>query len=121
VALPVSPLFAYGETVTVLSRELAEPDADGNDVYSDTEVDVPNVAVLPMDANATAGNEQDQGRDTVIVGLSLLMPPGTVVRATDRIRVRGRTYEVTGEPVEMRSPLTGTDAGLSVALKDVTG
>lgn len=114
--------FPFGETVTQVRRVLSgELDSDGNDVYSDAPAVLENVGVAPRDANGSGGNEQTQGRDTVIIGLTLFLPAGTVVSATDRFMVRGNVYEVEGQPEDLHSPFTGWNPGLPVAVKRVTG
>jgi hypothetical protein len=107
-----------GETVTLIRRTRTGTDADGNDVWTDTPVVVPRCAVWPRTAVETlAGGRQD----TSIVGLSLLAPPGTVIAVTDRITARGLTWEVDGEPGVWDSALTGSRAGVEVALRRVSG
>lgn len=66
-------------------------------------------------------SEQDQARSQVIVGLTVFIPPGVDVPATDKARVRGVLYEVDGDPGLYRSPLTGHASGTEVALRRVTG
>lgn len=114
-------MFPNGETVTRL-RPL------GLDQFGDplpgtiTELDIPGCAVWPRDGNAAGGNENTDFRNTVISGLMILAPPGSDIEPTDRFRVRGLVYEVDGEPgVWGPSPLTGTEAGVQVALKRVEG
>lgn len=112
--------FRYGEMVTRLR-------GPGKDQYGDplpgdpASTAIGNCALWPRDANAAGGNENTDFRDTVITGLMLLTPPGTDVQPTDRFTARGDTWEVDGEPAEWRSPLTGTDVGVLVALKRVEG
>lgn len=66
-------------------------------------------------------SETIDASNTVIVGLELLVPPGTDLVPTDKVRVRGDVYDVDGDVGEWTSPLTGTSAGLQVALKKVEG
>lgn len=114
-------MFPHGETVTLVRPP-------GRDQYGDplpgtgTETDYHSCAVWPRDGNAAGGNENTDFRNTVIIGLMVLVPPGADVEPTDRMRVRGVLYEVDGEPgVWGPSPLTGTEAGVQVALKRVEG
>ena len=74
------------------------------------------------------GGDQQQARDTVVVGITVYAPPGTDIRTTDRIRVlagaryQGVTFEVTGEPGDWgRNPFTGTSGPLQFAADRVTG
>jgi hypothetical protein len=114
--------YPFGETVTVLDGSPSTPDGYGNDtrlypvkaVYS-------NVPVAPADANGTGGNEYLDGRDTVIIGLTVYLPDGASVSPTDRMLVRGDTWEVVGSPQPWQSPFTGWRPGVPVALSRVTG
>ena len=104
-------MYPFGETVTLLRSEVTGRDGYGNDVRTDTELEVAGCPVWPR-----GSTEDTQGRDTVITGLTVVMPPGVEVLATDRVRVRGVVYAVDGEPGVWVSPLTGTAAGTEVAL-----
>jgi hypothetical protein len=112
---------AYGETITLLRTSTTGTDDYGNDVLTDVELPVRHVAVWPRSASSTSNGESSGEHSTVIAGLSLLVPPGVAIKATDRVRVRGEIYEVEGEPGHWRSYLTNTDAGTEVALRRVTG
>lgn len=117
----MTPYFPFGETVVLHTRSVTGQDADGNDIPGDTTTTLENVPVWPSDGNGTSGNEQTQGRDTVIQGYSALLPPGTVVSAVDKVTVYGKDFEVNGLPGFFRSPFTGTDPGIVVNLTRVTG
>jgi hypothetical protein len=112
--------YPYGETVTHIVRTVTGRDALGNDAFTETSTVISNVAVAPRDSNGSA-NEQTQGRDTVTVGLTIGLPPGTVVNAVDRFIIRGNTYDVEGQPESLLNPFTRWNPGLPVALKRVTG
>ena len=86
-----------------------------------SEQDIDGCVVWPRDANASGSNEHLDGRDTVIVGYSALLPPGTDVKATDQIRWRGSVYDVIGEPGVYTTPFSGTDPGVTISLQRVTG
>ena len=87
-----------------------------------TETDLHGVVVTPRQQAPDVGGDQQQARDTVIVGLTVYAPLGTDVRTTDRFRVRGQMYEVTGEPGDWgRSPFTGTPGCVQFLLDRVTG
>ncbi|WP_051741175.1 hypothetical protein [Kitasatospora sp. MBT66] len=74
-------------------------------------------AVLPPDGQAAASTEQTEGRDQVVVVRVLFAPPGSDLRASDRIRHAGSTYQVHGLP----SPFPGPLAHVAVNLREVTG
>lgn len=108
--------FPFGETVTLHKREIVGEDDYGNDVIAETATPVPGVPVWPRTSAETV-----QARDQVVDGLWALLPAEHDPSAVDAVTVRGRRYEVDGEPGRLLSPLTGTDAGYQVALRRVTG
>lgn len=63
----------------------------------------------------------DQGRQGVIVGLSLYLPFGTDFLHTDQAEVDGVVYDVEGEPGSWKSPLTSWEAGMEIALRRAVG
>ena len=101
-----------GETVTV-TRRTQNNVGDKTDGASHA---VTGCAIWP-----TVSTETVQGQDTVIWGLTVLMPPGTDVLSTDKVTVRGIDYLVNGEPALYQSPLTGTQSGIEVLLTTQTG
>ena len=109
-------MFPAGETVTLVSAAVTGTDEYGNDVRSPTSTDLDNCPVWP-----TTSSEQVEGRDTVTTGLTVVLPVGTPVAATDRLLVRGAEYEVHGAPERFQSPFTGFTPGLVVNLRRVTG
>ena len=111
-----------GQTVTVVSRVAAAPDSFGNDTFTETTLAVPNCVVWPPIFRPMSSlTENTANRDTVTTGLWVLFPPGTNVRAIDRVLVNAISYEVEGDPDTHISPLTGTDIGVLATLKKVTG
>lgn len=111
----------FGETVVIRHRTTTGTDSYGNDTYTWTDEAIDNVPVWESDANAAGGNERVQARDMVLAGMTISLPYGHTITAVDRVQVRGRTYEVTGKPVDWRSPQTGVEAGTIVTLSLVTG
>jgi hypothetical protein len=65
--------------------------------------------------------EDNQGRQGVVIGLTLFGPPLADVRPSDQFEVRGEMYEVDGQPGDWRHPWTGVPAGVQVAVKRVEG
>lgn len=113
-------IFAYGETVTVMRAPLTE-DEYGNQV-SDWE----NATSTPHEGCAVGlagrGDEVFTGdREAAISDLIVLMPSGTDVVPTDRLEIRGRAYQVVGEPFDWVNPFTGTAFGLAVYCNRVEG
>ncbi len=106
-----------GETVTILRPGTPTRDAHGNDVPgADTEIPVEHCAVWP-----TGSTEKIQGHDQVSEQFTVWLPYGTAVLATDRVRVRGEIYQVTGRASSWSSPFTATRAGVEIRVERVTG
>lgn len=104
--------LAFAETVTI-TRQITDSHGDHTDGASHTQG---GCAVWP-----TTSTETVFGQDTVVWGLTVLMPPGADVLSTDTVIVRGVTYLVNGEPSLYKSPLTGAEAGIEVLLKTESG
>jgi head-tail adaptor len=104
--------FPAGETVTVVRAALVD-DGYGNQVR-----DWPNATRTPHQGCAVAQNGRDESltgdRNVVASDLVVFMPSGTDVAATDRLEIRGRDYEVVGEPFDWVSPFTGSAFGVAV-------
>ena len=75
-----------GEVVTVRRPGAPTQDRNGNDIPgAPVDTDVAGCAVAPR----FAGDATEQGRQGVIVGMTIYFPSGTDVRATDLLVVRG--------------------------------
>jgi hypothetical protein len=108
--------FPYAQTLTLLRRVLAEPDAYGNDTYTDVAVQVPGCVVQP------AGSaEVLQFTDQVSTDITVFIPYGTEVGPLDALVVNGTTYEIQGIPQMWRSPFSGHTSPLQVRASIVTG
>lgn len=106
--------FPFGVTVTVIRQGTVDRYGDRQ---PGAEVEVAGCAVFPR-----TSTESLDGRDTVVIGLTLLPPASADIKATDKVRLPdGATYQVVGEPGPWSSPLTGWAPGLQVALERVTG
>lgn len=121
--------FSHGESVTVL-RAVAGADGYGDPVLADwantgsiVSTAVQGCAVAPSSGANLSGTsaEDNNNRTAVIVGLQLYLPAGTDIRSSDRVVVRGETFEVEGIPGDWRSPFTGWRPGVEVALIKVSG
>lgn len=113
-------MFApFGEILTLLRPP--PKDRNGDPTAPPTSTVLANCPVWPRDSNGSVGNETTFAQDTVIVGYTVLLPPGTDVLATDQVSWRAQVYEIEGEPGIYRSPLTGTTPGITVAIRRVTG
>ena len=111
-----APVFANGQTVTLITRTKTGEDSYGNDVYGETPTDVPGCVVWP-----TASTENVQAEDQVITGLTALLPVGTDVSAIDAVIVAGLRYEVVGDPSSFSSPFSNLNPGIEIRLSKVTG
>jgi hypothetical protein len=105
-----SPPFPYpeGETVTLVKRTRAGVDTDGNDAWTVTLAPLAGVPVWPGgEGSGTTGSELEQARNTVLTGISFLLPYATDLTAVDAVDVYGVRYEIQGEPARFRHPRTG--------------
>ena len=115
-------IFPYGETVTVVRAGLVD-DGYGNQVR-----DWSTATRTPYDGCAVAQGARDRitedltgDRNVIVSDLVVFMPSGADVLATDRLEVRGRDYEVVGEPFAWVNPFTGTPFGTPVYCNRVEG
>ncbi len=115
-----------GETVQWLSRTLVGQDKVNAAIYETTTIPVAGCTVRfqPQDDTLRGGqsNEDHEARGTHIVSTgTVIMPPGTGVKAVDRLRIRGLLYDVDGTPVQLQDAMTGVLGGLEVHVRRVTG
>ncbi|MEU7843947.1 hypothetical protein AB0B39_23640 [Micromonospora sp. NPDC049114] len=114
--------FPAGETVTVVRAGLIGDD------YGNEARDWATAATTPYDGCAVAQGAKGGGTETltgdrnaVVSDLMVFMPSGADVTAADRLEVRGRSYEVTGEPFDWVNPFTATAFGTVVYCNRVEG
>lgn len=105
----------FGETVVLHTRGVTGQDADGNDVYGDTDTTVDGVTLYPR-----TSVELVQGQDTNIIGLTAVFKPAVQIAATDEVTARGDRWAVDGEVGQYHSPLTGREV-TQVHLTRATG
>lgn len=103
-----------GETVTVV-RPAGTDDWGDPIPGSGTETDVEGCMVQPR-----TSTELTESRDTVFIGFTVWMPPGTDVLSTDKVRYRGVEYVVNGEPFRWPD-FSGVEDHVQVELEGVTG
>lgn len=122
--------YPFGVTVRVVRTGISPGrDPRGQPLPGpDESFDVPGCVVTPRESTPAVGGPDQQGRDTVIVGITVYAPPGTDVLTTDRIQVTsgpryaGVTFQVTGEPGDWgHSPFTGLAGPVQFAADRVTG
>jgi hypothetical protein len=102
-----------GETVTLITRQLAGEDRFGKPVFTDVAADVEDVMVAPvvpvMDANTGQIVDTD--------GFDLHLPPDVHVPADARFIVRGTEYPVVGPSRDWGYFSSGEPAGNVVAVR----
>lgn len=103
------------ETIQVF-RDSADLDRWGEQTEDLVPDEIRGCVVLPRGV----GGEENQNASTVISGLQVFCPPGSDVKATDEVVVRGTRYEVDGEPGDYRSA-SGRPKVLLVNLRKATG
>ena len=103
--------FPFGETVVILRTEPDDVDPYGDPIPgASTETPVEGCAVWTgREANA---EPVAADRAPLIADLTISFPAGTDVRSTDRVRVRGKVYDVEGDPFEFVNPFTGWRPGV---------
>ncbi|GGM75535.1 hypothetical protein GCM10012275_52780 [Longimycelium tulufanense] len=113
-------------SITVTVKRPAGTDAYGDPLPGGTEHTVSGCAIAPR-----TSEEQQDRRQTVIVGLALYGPYDADIEPTDTVvlpddplvpvALQGTEWHVEGEPGQWRSPWTGWKAGVEIALRRVTG
>lgn len=89
-----------GETITVLTAGATADPYSGGTVESWTtpsERDV--VTIAPLEPRPSDEPVQD-ARNAVTSGYTAYLPPGDPITAKDRVRARGKVYNVLGEPAD---------------------
>lgn len=93
----------------------------GYDQHGDPLPGDPTETTVTGSSMQPAGSAEDtDGRDTVNSRWTWFAPPGTDLRATDRVRWRGHMYEVDGDPQPWDDD-RGRPHHLEVQLRRVTG
>lgn len=114
-------MFAAGETVTRL-RATAKLDRSSGEMTGADWISPSTLVILGCAFDPGTSTEPlERGRDAVLTQPTVYAPAGSDVLAGDRLVVRGRTWEVDGDPGDFRSPFTGWHPGVAIALKAVSG
>ncbi|MGW7087509.1 hypothetical protein ACWGH2_28990 [Streptomyces sp. NPDC054871] len=116
--------YPYGETIVRLRRGPSPGrDPRGQPIPGPLlEHPVKGCVVAPRQSTPQVGGDDQQARDTVIVGWTVYAPAGGDWRTTDQVRIRGELCEITGEPGDWgRNPFTGTHGPVQFAADRVTG
>jgi hypothetical protein len=108
--------YPYGETIAIVSQTVSGQDDDGNDTRVASETSISGVAFAPA-----GSTELVQGQDTVITQDTVYLPTGaSLPLATDKVRARGRLYNIEGDPQVFVNPFTGEAPGAVLRLSKVT-
>lgn len=109
----------FGELVTRRRRAQSGVDRYGNPVYADVE------AALPERAAFDPGGSREPvevGREQVVTTPKLYFPRAFPdLMPSDRVRVRGVTYSIEGEPAVWIDPFGSDNGGTVVELKRAEG
>lgn len=104
------------------------PSPGGYDANGDPIPGTPTITTIDgaFVAPRTSSDVHDLGRLGVIVGLTLFVPYDTDLVATDKILVaegnaNDGTYEIEGQPGDWLHPMTGWQAGQTMALRRAVG
>lgn len=112
-------MLPHGDEVIVL-RAFTEADRYGNDTPAGWQ-QVACYLGVAFDPGGSVEVTVD-GRQGVVTTPRLLgLPTDANVTAADRVKVRGVTYEIVGDPAQWRNPFTGWSPGVAVNLKRVEG
>jgi head-tail adaptor len=111
--------FPYAEEVGVLSPgSTTDPySGDAADDWSTTTEVTEYAAVEPRPSTEPV---QD-ARNAVTSGFTLYLPADSTVTARKKVGVRGKVYDVLGEPSLWRSPFTGWEPGVVVQCEQTEG
>ena len=107
-----------GETVGVI-RPTTTTDRYGNAqrVYGDTAThELTRCAFDPG-----GSTEDNDGRHAVTTEPTIYCPAGSDITAADHVLIRGKRYEVHGEPADWRDPFGSTVGGIAATLRKVEG
>lgn len=108
--------FPFGETVTIVSGPAAEDAYGDTDTSEESETTWGPCAIAPR----TSSERTDNRAPAVVTGLTVYGPsPGPAVN--DLVRIDSGpyvgTWSVEGIPGDWRSPFTGWNPGVEVALE----
>lgn len=113
------------ETVTIVRPTPPTFPTMGDPTPTLIRIKVPGCLIYPNTVSEVVsrktGTEVIFGQETVVFGLTCLMPYGTDVHSTDQVEARGALYDVNGEPSKWKSPSTGHKSSVEVQLKGASG
>lgn len=101
----------------VRRRPAGDFDAYGDPVEGAVDTPLTDCFVAPRSSADIA----DRGRAGVTIDLTLYGPVGTDLQHTDQVLVDDVLYDIDGDSGVWKSPLTGWQAGVEVALRRAVG
>ncbi len=123
----------FGETVVILRKVRIGIDDMGNDDYTVEAVEVPGCTVrfggpsgedasgTPLGAGGRSVETNAPGSRVITTG-TVIMPPGSVVKAIDRLRIRGQLFDIVGTPDVLDDEMTSPGVGaIEVHVQRVSG
>jgi len=102
--------------MTLVKRSVTGQDEYGNDIMSNTYIDVYNCAIEPA-----ASSENLVFTDQVSMMNTIFMPAGTPVEPVDAIIYAGETFEVFGTRNDWTSPFSGRQSPIRVTVNKIEG
>ena len=114
-------MVAFGEAIERLRAPLIADDYSGQATARDwTNPDSVTLAGFAIDPGGSH-LAMTVNREQITTTPTMYGPFGADVLAGDRVRLRGRTWDVTGHRADWRNPYTGREAGASWPLQAVEG
>lgn len=120
-------MFANGTPVALVTRVKGEPDADGNDTWTET------FTTTTSGFAPETTSENDQGQIQVTDQPILYLDHLVILTAVDQVVIsptivdgvittpQSDRYEIDGKPKPWTSPFDGWEAGTAIPLKQVNG
>lgn len=114
-------MMRHGITVTVHRSVPGGTDQHGDPLPGTVEThDIEGCALAPR-TDTSIGEVDTRSRHGIVVGWNLFAAYDADIVNTDRIEIDGELFDVDGQIGRWRSPFTGREHGLEVALKRPEG
>lgn len=110
-----------GDEITITTVTTTGTDEYGDPVTSRTSITRTGAFAPAVGTESTTGQDQVISQPQVLFTGQDADDVAAIITSTSEITVRGKTYQVDGDPEDWRSPFTGWHAGLVVPLRRVTG
>lgn len=110
-----------GEPVTITTRTQTGTDAYGSPIYATTSITRRGVFAPSTGVENVNGEDRVVSQPQVLFTGQAAADVAAIVDSSSQVTVRGRAYEVDGEPADWRFQFSGRRAGVQVPLKRTTG